>query len=179
MHTNLEIEYKTMVTKEQFEKMILSYPNHQIIHQTNTYFKANQSNGRSAIRIREINGIYLFTLKVPQKNGVLEKEMQVKGNSPDDLNEPEILTCLNSFNLKGPYIQEGILHTERHLIIDEYGQLCLDKNSYGNTIDYEIEFEVKGEPNAGYDRFMKILKDHQIDFIPSRLSKYARCIQSK
>lgn len=179
MHTNLEIEYKVMITAEQFKNIIQAYPDRQIIHQTNTYFKPFQSKQKSSIRIREINGEFLFTLKIPTEEGVLEKETKVNDNSIEVLNTPEILSCLKSFDIQGPFIKEGVLHTERHFIKDEYGELCIDKNNYGSCIDYELEYEVKKDPQKGYKRFLNILKKHHIEYIPSKLSKYARCIQSE
>lgn len=179
MHTNLEIEYKTMITREQFEGLIQSYPNAKIIRQTNTYFKSATSDQKKSIRIREIDGKFIFTCKIPTTKGIIEKEMAVKGNQTKDLNEPEILQFLASVNLMKPYTKEGELHTERHLIIDPYGELCLDKNYYNNQIDYEIEYEIKGNPEKGFNHFLSILKEHQIQYTPSPLSKYARCIKQK
>ncbi len=178
MHTNLEIEYKTMITKEQFEKMLLAFPNHQVIQQTNTYFKAAHFTRKNSIRIRKINDTYLFTLKIPTENGIIEEEKIIQGNSIEDLNEPEILACMNSYDIHGPFLQVGALHTERHLIMDEIGELCLDKSTYGKKTDYEIEYEIKKDPQKGLERFLSILNENQIEYIPSPLSKVARCLSN-
>lgn len=177
MNTNLEIEYKMLISEKQFEKLLQAYPTAKLIRQTNTYFRsANHDEVKCSIRIRQIGSTYLFTLKIPQKEGLLEKETEVSGNHEEDLHKPEILNCFSEYGIKGPFICEGQLTTERYLIKDEYGELCIDKNTYFTQTDYELEYEISTDPQMGLKHFSDLLLRHGIEYVPNSISKHARCI---
>src|SRR5690625_1656793 len=76
MTQQIEIEFKTMLTKSQFNFLLtqLPFPINPIM-QTNHYFETNEFSLRSkqaALRIREKATTYTLTLKEPHEEGLLE-----------------------------------------------------------------------------------------------------------
>lgn len=71
MNKHVEKEYKMLVSKEQFDKLCGLYENLNFITQTNTYYdtvNGDIQKKKGAMRIRERNGRFLFTLKMRQEN---------------------------------------------------------------------------------------------------------------
>ena len=82
MNKHVEKEYKMLVSKEQFDKLCSLYENLNFITQTNTYYdtvNGDIQKKKGAMRIRERNGRFLFTLKMRQENldGLCECECEV------------------------------------------------------------------------------------------------------
>ncbi len=84
MINHLETEYKLLVTKEQFDSLSALYPDKTFIPQYNTYYDTKDMQLRQlkcAMRIREKENKFLFTLKTPDPDGHLEHECFVNENS--------------------------------------------------------------------------------------------------
>src|SRR5690625_3099304 len=81
MAQEIEIEYKVLLTKKEFEKIASSLPfSANSVTQVNHYFETNQFNFKkqqSALRIREKNNKYTLTLKQPHEEGILETHDQL------------------------------------------------------------------------------------------------------
>ena len=63
MNENLEIEYKVLLTKEQFEKLVSQYDDVKFIRQVNTYYDTKDLQIRKnygSIRIREKEGQFIL-----------------------------------------------------------------------------------------------------------------------
>ena len=74
MKTNLEIEYKTLLTKEEYDRVLAYFRNAKIVKQTNYYYQSkNRLNKKIAARIRQIDQNFELTFKIKQKKGKLEK----------------------------------------------------------------------------------------------------------
>ena len=74
---NLEIEFKNMLTKEEYESVIKTFHIHEssIYTQENHYFDTadfDLKEKSSALRIRQKDGKFEMTLKQPCKEGLLE-----------------------------------------------------------------------------------------------------------
>ena len=77
MSQNLEIEFKNMLTKEEYERLIKTFQFHKssIYTQENHYFDTAHFDLKekgSALRIRQKDGKFELTLKQPCKEGLLE-----------------------------------------------------------------------------------------------------------
>lgn len=176
MHSKIEVEYKTLCTKEQFERLLNLYPNHKVIKQTNTYFDTTPSLKERgiAIRLRQIGDDVLFTLKKREERGNEEIEFPVPCLS---LDSPAIQNILHPYHIQNLEVA-GILVTTRHLVEFEHAELCLDINEYNNHIDYEIEYELKDADVDTFDEFSEILNQANIPYIPNKRSKIQRCIET-
>lgn len=188
MSQEIEIEYKTLLTKEEFEeiKKSLPFPTHAV-EQTNYYFETRQfhlKENRSALRIREKEGGYTLTLKEPHAEGILETH--------DSLLEEEFLNWINGKPIKKPNVAEqlrrlgvemndlvyfGSLKTER-TTFEKHGILyMLDKSYYHGKVDYELEIEATTR-EEGWKAFTTILQRFDI---PKRdsITKIERFFQEK
>lgn len=178
MNKNIEKEFKILVSKEQFEKLYNEYEPLEFVKQVNQYYDSEHhdiENKKGAMRIRTKNDKHIFTLKLYEKNDLLEYECEVKENSLDALNDSDILKLLNSYDIHGPFMKTACLTTNRAMYIDEDAELCFDENFYNGTIDYEIEYEFKQE-HDGYDKFNRILSKINIQYEKNCQSKIARAL---
>jgi uncharacterized protein YjbK len=176
MTQNIEIEFKNMLTKIEYESLLKYFKisQSQIFSQENHYFDtpdfALKSND-SALRIRKKGGTYEMTLKQPADVGLLETN-QVIG-------EEEVLMAIHQGILPTGIIQSlieeyqisfstieyfGSLITERVELEYKQGLLVLDHSIYLSKEDYELEYEVE-DYQFGEKIFLELLKQLKI---PSR-----------
>ena len=79
MSKNIELEYKTLLTQEQFQTIKSNYPFNEPFKQVNHYFDTSDkklSKRKSPLRIREVNNQLILTLKTPNRIGVNEYEIE-------------------------------------------------------------------------------------------------------
>ena len=132
MNKHVEKEYKMLVNKEQFDKLCSLYENLNFITQTNTYYdtvNGDIQKKKGAMRIRERNGRFLFTLKMRQENldGLCECECEVSENSIHALQSEEIVQLLHEYEIEYEYKQphDGLSVFQKLL---SHVQLVYEKN---------------------------------------------------
>lgn len=172
--TNNEIEFKQLLTDKQYNDFAQRYfPNTEPFTQTNYYIdtpdyqlKAN----KSALRIRVKDSGNEMTLKVPADVGLLEYnfDTDIKPVMNDHLasdNLPnDIIHQLNKLNIDlNALVILGALTTERMEIPDGEDLIVLDKNTYLNFEDYELEFEVT-DYDTGLAKFHSLLNNFDIKY---------------
>lgn len=182
MNKNIEKEYKILVTKDQFEILSRQFDNLNFITQINTYYDtANMDirNNKGAMRIRERNGKYIFTLKMKDKNidGHYEFEMEVSENNTDVFKNPDIKNLLNSYGIHDDVIPLTTLETKRAVINTGDAEICFDINSYNGIIDYEIEYEYI-KPHDGLTIFQELLSHANLIYKKNSTSKIQRALNS-
>lgn len=175
MNSNIETELKVLVNKDEFNMLKSNY-DLTFIKQINTYFDTRDFQLRKqgcAMRIRERENQFLFTLKTPDVNGHVEHECIVNGKGVEALQDERILALLKELHLTGEFVVIGELVTQRGVVQLESAELCFDINEYNNTVDYEIEYEYKF-PHDGRTVFNEILKPIHKTYIQNCKSKIAR-----
>jgi len=191
MSKEIEIEYKNLLTNNEFEllKNRFTISQEDFISQENHYFdtltfslKAHQS----ALRIRKKQDKYILTLKQPLKQGLLETHQSItkeqaafllNGGSLQQI-DGEIQDALIHMGIDPAAIKYlGCLKTDRAEVKDGENLLVLDHSFYLNHEDYELEYEVK-EPIQGKQRFLEILKQNDIPIRPTK-NKILRFFQTK
>ncbi len=154
MTHEIEIEFKQLLTKEQFEQIKNDLPfSPEAITQTNYYFETKDEaliRNKCALRIRKKNESYTATLKEPHPEGILETH--------DSLSEEEANTWINDHitfttnvgkRLDAHHIPLetikyiGALTTERYTYTKNKLLYVLDMSRYGNVTDYELEIEAQ------------------------------------
>ncbi|NLZ75060.1 MAG: CYTH domain-containing protein [Erysipelotrichia bacterium] len=173
MKQQLEIEFKTLVSKEQFDKLSDLYRPLLFVKQHNYYYSSLNSEHSFRIRIKDNQKI--FALKETLGDKILEHEKTFTGQFYED-NEIEVV--LNKLNILPPFNLVGELVTYRATIETALADLCFDINCYNDLIDYEIEYEIKKD-HDGLCVFKEILSKAKIEYVQSYASKYKRCISSK
>ncbi len=173
MSQNIEIEFKNMLTKAEYERLIREFQidNKQIFSQENFYFDTPEfalKGARSALRIRKKDGTYEMTLKQPATVGLLETNQF--------LSDKEASVAINHGKLPTGKIQQfieengiifskieffGLLNTNRVEFNYKGGLLVLDHSSYLNNEDYELEYEVKNY-QEGQKIFQAFLAQYRI-----------------
>lgn len=183
---HLEIEFKSLLTKDEFQTLLPLFSKALGVRQTNHYFDTpdwSLRNNGASLRVRTFLHGTELTLKISQKIGNMEynqdltaKESQAiftkkqfpKGEIAQLLTEKGIQ--LENLNLLGS------LTTIRHEMQTDLGLLALDENHYFDITDYELELEVQ-KTDTKEQEFQQFLTHHGIDYKPSK-SKIARFAQN-
>src|SRR4051794_33276135 len=149
MSESIEIEFKNILTKDEYEILLKEFniEEKQIITQNNHYFDTTDfalKNLDSALRIREKYEYYEMTLKQPAAVGLLETTQQLNadefqaaiqyGKLPIGKIHDVIEQLDISFNNISYF---GSLLTKRVEFPYKIGLLVLDQSFYLNKEDYE------------------------------------------
>ena len=165
MYTSVEIEFKTEISKDEYEKLINLYNlKDKISSQINYYFDTQKHeliNNKIVLRIREKSYNIKLTSKTPQEIGVLERHIVL-----DKVEAYKMIE--NGFDANIIGINESVsmvakLQTYRATMEYKSGTLFFDMNKYYDTTDYEIEFETNDE-ELGKKEFLEFLKEHNITY---------------
>lgn len=178
MKPHLEIEYKTLLTKEEYQELDTHFKFERIVQQTNVYYDSNNDlyNQHMMCRIRILPDSYEFTLKVPQEEGVLEYEFEMESL---DLKHPQVISTLSPYISNLDELQEvGRSETLRKISSDQYGEWCLDSNTFSFHQDYELEYELFQPHNLAYQHYLDNMEKLGIEYKPAD-PKYIRSLQSK
>lgn len=193
MAKELEIEYKNLLTKLEYQNLlgITNLTKKNIHEQTNIYF--DTKNGklkekRQGLRIRLLPQKIEFTLKVPQKNSYTYLEITDVLNAFDldksleeqiDLSKSEVLNYLANENILVTDLKEiGSLTTKRaEKKLDPNTLLVLDESHYYGVTDYELEMEVL-DSAIGQKTFENFLAENNIPVRPAK-KKIARMFERK
>ncbi len=189
MSNNIEIEAKVLITKEQYELLIRKLSDRHFEHfvQTNYYIDSETGtlhNFGFVMRIRK-KDIYTLTLKTPLAEGLLEKNQVISKEdysalaSKKAFPEGEIKRFLELLGIDvSTLLIRTSLTTDRIELDYADGVLCLDKSTYNNQIDYEIELEETSMENAKNTIIELCEKMGIKDYSFNSISKYARAMAS-
>jgi uncharacterized protein YjbK len=162
MNTNLEIEYKTLLTEEQFNHISLDFIEVPAIKQINFYYQYTDVNKPIAARIRQINQTFELTFKIKQTKGRLEVNFEVYGNDSNVFDREDIRSFLIENDYTQAFISLGELTSYRRLIKEDHGDLCIDENHYLGKIDYELEYEVTHDEKLAYARYLELVEKYHL-----------------
>ncbi len=173
MTREVEIEFKNLVHKDEFERLKSAFHIKQsAFHlQINHYFDTPSFSIKdkgAALRIRDKNGSLTLTLKQPHPDGLLEthqklaqheaEQLQNSGKLPDG----EVKQALHSLNVTVEQIEHlGKLATLRAETEYKGGTLVFDESTYLGKTDYEIEYETDSAAK-GEKAFHDLMKLHGI-----------------
>lgn len=173
MNQELEIEFKNLLTKEEFIALVDVFviDRKQFQTQVNYYFDTNQfalKARKSALRIRFKRNTYTLTLKQTIPEGILETHQSLSENEANSMLENK---CFPDGDINNLLTKDGLdpetfqylgkLTTKRAEISHENGILVLDHSKYLHHEDYELEYEVKNREH-GHVSFIKLLQHYQI-----------------
>ena len=173
MSETIEIEFKNMLTKSEYEILLNKFriTESQLFTQENHYFDTPNfalKHKGSALRIRVKKNLYEMTLKQPHQVGLLE--------TTQILNEEEFSRAIKNGILPTGIIYDrltsmsvsfldieyfGSLVTKRAEIPYKNGLLVFDHSFYLNKEDYELEYEAQ-DYQLGKQIFLELLNHHNI-----------------
>ncbi|MGG3623172.1 CYTH domain-containing protein [Bacillus gobiensis] len=176
MMQELEIEFKNMLTRDEFLRVQSAFAisDKAFFTQENHYFDTPDfrlKQAKSALRIRTKNGQAVLTLKEPAEVGLMETHQEITGlKQLKEFSIPEGQVKKQLENLEVDIMRIeyfGTLTTSRAEKKLESGVIVLDKSRYINKEDYELEFEV-----SDYEKGKRDFKDLLSEFqIPVRKTK--------
>lgn len=173
MSQEIEIEFKNMLTKTEFNQLKKEFQltDSAFITQHNDYFDTvdfSLKSKNAGLRIREKQGHFVFTLKEPHEVGRLETHQS--------LTEDEVTTFMKHRILKDGDVHSRLLHfnvnpkelchlgrltTKRAELKNKDSILVLDHSLYFDQEDFELEWEFTDYEN-GEQQFEALLKTYQI-----------------
>lgn len=146
----IENEFKIMLSKEQYEKLLAMYDWDEVIEQTNHYYDTDDlrlSQERVTCRVREIAGEFFLQVKMPAGREFSRVELSEKLPSlPEIITKDELLKLSERelFDVK----RIGQLFTKRCVKRFDGAEIDLDKSVYFSKTDYEAEIEFTDENAA-------------------------------
>ncbi|RZI49752.1 CYTH domain-containing protein [Lactococcus kimchii] len=193
MSTNLEIEYKSLLSLAEYDQLKKRFTHVSPIRQTNHYLDSKDFKLRKkklALRIRTFDKSAEMTLKVPQEVGNIEYNIALSLEEAQYLLGERSITCgqtdlseicellverdvdLDEITLIGSLTT---IRYEQHLPI---GLAALDKNDYLGHTDYELELEVE-DSTQGKKDFFEYLEKNKIEyrFSKSKVVRFLDCLR--
>ncbi|GEN52881.1 CYTH domain-containing protein [Halobacillus faecis] len=157
MAQEIEIEFKNLLTEDEYEKVyhFLPFKSVELMEQTNYYFETEDLNLKqqgAALRIRQKNGQWTLTLKQPHAEGLLETH--------DSLTEEEANLWIQDKMTEKPHVSKqldglgisledlhylGSLTTRRKELEYKGAIVVLDHSLYYDKEDYELEVEASSK----------------------------------
>ncbi|EOL43699.1 CYTH domain-containing protein [Enterococcus caccae] len=179
MSENLEIEFKTLLSREEFSRTVdyFQLKEEQFFTQINYYFDSvdfQLKKRHMGLRVRVLSNNAEITLKVPEKVGLLEINDMLSIQDANMIIESASLPDFgNVYNkLKDLGIDKndlrliGSLTTKRAEIKLPQGLLALDESWYNEQHDFELELEVDDATDGKKD-FLALLDTLKIKESPS------------
>ncbi|GMB08930.1 uncharacterized protein YjbK [Thermolongibacillus altinsuensis] len=179
MNQEVEIEFKNLLTKEEFLRLkeALQINENEFNKQENHYFDTSDFQLKqkgSALRLRIKKETYTLTLKQPHAEGLLEtheflsKEQAQRLLNGETIPFGKIAEQLTNLGIVPSSVQYfGTLITKRAERSYEGGLIVLDHSHYLNVDDYEMEYEATNR-SEGEKIFQSLLEKFQI---PKRETK--------
>lgn len=150
MSTPIEIELKSMLTQDEFERLKRHFQCEQQhpITQENRYFDTEQQalkHLNAALRLRVFDPTSEWTLKQAIDAHTAYEWTQPNSdipNSPQAIHHAELLDFLDAHAIAlETLLPTYTLQTQRWEILTPEGIYCLDCSTYSGYTDYEIELE--------------------------------------
>ncbi|MED4229735.1 CYTH domain-containing protein [Priestia megaterium] len=178
MKQEIEIEFKNIVTKEEFDRLRSHFQltEDQFVSQENHYFDTptfSLKDCGAALRIRSKKDKSVLTLKQPHQEGLLETHEALTNEQAKELRDgsakipstiQQLITDLQVDSHALTYF--GTLRTSRAEIPYKNGLLVLDHSFYLGAEDYELEYEVT-DANEGAKYFEQLLTELDIKKKPT------------
>lgn len=182
---HLEIEMKTLLTEEEYQKLKNHFSEVKPVTQRNYYLDTPDFYLRQhkiAMRIRTFTTSAELTIKIPQEVGNMEYNQALTLDEANacleecKLPQGMILDELSNRGVStSGWIVLGCLTTLRYEKETAIGLMALDQSSYFDVIDYELELEVEDGVQGSYD-FQEFLKANDIQYkkAPSKLVRFIK-----
>ena len=180
---HLEIEMKTLLSEEEYNRLQAQFLEVTPITQKNYYLDTPDFYLRKhkiAMRIRTFDTSAELTIKIPQKVGNMEYNqaltLEESNDCLEDCKLPQgmIMEELNSRGLSpNGWVVLGCLTTVRYEKETAIGLMALDQSHYFDIVDYELELEVENGAQGNLD-FQEFLRANEIQYkkAPSKLVRF-------
>lgn len=166
-----EAEFKTLLTKEEYDRLFEKFKDNRIDYQTNHYLDTSRFSLKAtdaSLRVRERED---FELTLKRKKGyniqqfalpITKEDFEVikeTGKLPEGQLNNEVLNIIGNQKL----INFMSLSTKRLFFIYGNGILFIDESNYLGITDYELEYEAKNY-HDGKKEFIQLLGDLDVKY---------------
>lgn len=141
-----EFEAKALISKQQFELLISKLEITEIRQQKNIYLDSNNffKNKNSALRLRIIDGQYIFSLKRQDRDGATEWNQNITAEQFQQIIDSKTID-FGIYNCPDNQVLSDLdiicIDTTRYVCSYQEQLIELDKTTFNKTIDFEIEIE--------------------------------------
>lgn len=176
MAKEVTAEFKTLLTKEEYDRLLKLFGDKPGDLQTNYYFDTKRFTLKASDALLRVKERQTMTIALERKKGYalqktkcdITKEQfeefketgicpieQLKGELTDIIKDQKLINYmyLSTYRISFPY---------------KNGKLCLDKCNYVDTEDYELEYEASSH-DKGKLEFIEIVKELGITYKKSQL----------
>lgn len=171
MQTSTEVQFKTLLTKEEYENLMERFKGNRTDYQTNHYFDTSRFSLKAldcSLRVRERDSLEL-TLKRKKGYALQELTIPIDKQTFDEIKESGAIPEGDIKNELIPLIGEQKLNnfislsTLRMFFPFKNGVLFIDKSEYLGIVDYELEYEAKNY-NEGKKDFIQLISEFGIQY---------------
>lgn len=186
MSKNIEIEAKTLISKDEYELLISSFKNenNKVFKQLNYYFcekDISPKNSKLALRIRDEGTLIEATLKVELSEGKLEINQRLSKEEYElflynkKFPKGEVYDYLKDNKITNPddLVVFATLTNYRLDVKYKDSLVSIDKSEYLGHIDYEIECEASSMKLAK-TLLKEFLANKKIPYKENHISKLKR-----
>ncbi|MGN0149123.1 MAG: CYTH domain-containing protein [Clostridia bacterium] len=176
----LETELKSIITKEIYDKIKNTFKWDSSAEQTNYYYTDTEGylrKKRIMVRVREKNGASKLQIKLHKNSG---SSLQICEENEYDVNGvPEYIPAETAMEITGintgSLICMGNSKTLRNsLMWDRTTEICLDKTTYFDITDYEIELEYTDTLDK---ELLEKLSSLGVEFKSASVGKFSRFLK--
>lgn len=171
MEARNEVQFKTLLTLDEYIKLLERFKGSRSDNQTNHYFDTSRFSLKAldaSLRVREREtleitfkrkkGYNLQEITLPIDVDTFE-EIKETGYLPEGEIRSELTTLIGDQKL----INYFSLSTSRIYLPYKSGMILIDKSEYLNTIDYELTYIVKNY-NEGKKEFIDLISETGITY---------------
>lgn len=167
-----EAEFKTLLSKEEYDRLYAKFKNNHVDYQTNHYLDTPRFTlkaCKASLRVRE-RDVFTLTLKRSKEyGGIHENSLQITkemfeeiketGCLPDGSLNNEVMNIIGTQKL----VNFMSLSTKRLFFYYGSGILFIDKSTYLGITDYELVYEAKNYQD-GKKEFIQLLVDLNVKY---------------
>lgn len=171
MQSTTQAEFKTLLSLEEYTRLMEKFKGNHIDYQTNHYFDTTRFSLKASdasLRIRERDTLEI-TLKRKKSYSIQEftlpidyitfENIKETGSLPDGAIKNEVASLIGSQKI----INFMSLSTKRLALVYGNGIIFIDESKYLGITDYELQYEAKNQHN-GKKEFIQLLGDLSIKY---------------
>lgn len=171
MQKGTGVEFKSLLSKDEYEKLIDKYKGNRSDYQTNHYFDTPRFSLKAldtSLRIRERESLEL-TYKRKKGYSINEMSIPITQADLDEIRATGVIKYPEINNELTPLIGEQkvinflSLSTLRMFLQYGNGILFIDKSEYLGVTDYEIEYSATSY-HQGKKEFIELINDLEITY---------------
>lgn len=171
MQSATQAEFKTLLSKEEYNRLMEKFKGNRIDYQTNHYFDTTRFSLKASdtsLRVRERETLEL-TLKrkkgysiqdftFPINDDIFE-EIKKTGYLPEGNIKNEVTSLIGTQKI----VNFMSLSTKRLFFAYGNGIIFIDESKYLGLVDYELQYEAKNQ-HDGKKEFIQLLSDLNIKY---------------